>query len=556
MSEKHLEKNKEKNQLITTSILSIYLGSMIALFILLFDKIKDTDSIQSTMFLKEVGLFIILLILSIQSIIFYLRLIVKIKDTSFGNGLSIALSFVLLLLVVSAIYFGVFSLVGIGVFFICWKAGQLYYFAKEKNIGVKTIKYFQKIFIAYLFVTVISLLIGSVIDFGNFNILPQINNFSEIEKVSSLIQKYDVSEADISSIYQHLSFLKKELSSLQIQLTSIYGISLYLLVIIFLYVIYKAFLIRSITLEDMTKELEAFYSKQNNTTGSNGGNVSSSTNNGNKLLSLFVILRPFISSIAGFVAITVAYFTENSVDAFTQALLFIVVFLTSSFGFVLNDIIDINKDKFNHKDRILVNGKLSLSYAIKFVKYLSILSLVLSSIISPNVFIINFVTLSLLGVYSYINNKYGFLANIITSICSSFVLIIGMATGKFNPIILLLSFSTFFLILAREIVLDLRDIDSDTRFEKNSIPIQIGVEKSNIIVGILLSISTSILLFSCSVVGNIYYTFFLGVLFSILVWSSFFYYWRNQDSQGIKTFLLYSRISFLLIIPGLLSQVL
>jgi len=110
-----LKQNEQRNDRITNYIITVYLGSIITIAIILLNEIA-ARSLQDILMIKKLSLFLILVLLSIQSLNFYFRFIVKIQDSDFGKRLSVALSVVMLLLTAIAIFFPTFLLIGIGVF--------------------------------------------------------------------------------------------------------------------------------------------------------------------------------------------------------------------------------------------------------------------------------------------------------------------------------------------------------------------------------------------------------------------------------------------------------
>ena len=62
--------------------------------------------------------------------------------------------------------------------------------------------------------------------------------------------------------------------------------------------------------------------------------------------------------IAGLCVFLSSYVLSNSLTG-TTLLCFILVIFTMSFGYIMNDIIDLKSDKINHQQRMLVKNKIS-----------------------------------------------------------------------------------------------------------------------------------------------------------------------------------------------------
>ncbi len=545
-----LENNYKSNQEITNGILAIYGGSFITLVVLLLNKITNFDSFETTYLLKQLGIFIILVMLSIQSVIFYIRLITKMQDTNKGKLLSVILALVLLILVVAGIYFGKFTLVGLGILFICWKAGQLYNLAKDQGIGELTIGYFQKIYRVYMIFTIISLVLGFILDFTDIKLLPEFESDGNYSKLKVAISELDLERNIETNLLNTLNNFNEELLSTKFTISISFGLAIYLFFIILLYAIYKAFLVKAITIPIIHDELMKYYkssnsdSKPKNPNGGGGASLS--------VIPFFILTRPFMSFIAGAISVSIYYHTSSDPIYFQSVMVFFTVFLTSAFGFTINDYFDIEKDKIEHKSRILPSGLMTKETALNYAYFLGVFSLFISALVNFNVFLLNVITIFLLGVYSIINNNNGIYANIITAINSSFVIIIGMLAGHFDYIITFVALATFFMIFGREIILDIRDIKSDNKINKISLPIKLGKQISFTIVDILFLISTIITILLSYNSDSYWFKIFVGLIFNIALWSTYLYFrfWSNEKSLNL--FLTASRISFLALVPGIL----
>jgi len=271
------------------------------------------------------------------------------------------------------------------------------------------------------------------------------------------------------------------------------------------------------------------------------------------LVALVVILRPFMSSIAAIVAVTIYFITSQEPIITHIICLYFTVFLTSGFGFVINDYFDIEKDKIDHKNRVLPRSLLSLNTVFRYFIIIGFCSLLFSFIISLPVFILNLLTLLLLSIYSIIiNNKNGIIANIIPAMSSAFVLLFGMLAGQMNIPIFFLSFVIFFMIWGREIVLDIRDIISDRSISKISVPITLGIKNSILISSLLFTISSVIIILLSLTFGNIWFKIFIGGIFNIILWVSFSNYIIKRSKKSLNFFLFSTRLEFIPLILGIL----
>lgn len=269
-----------------------------------------------------------------------------------------------------------------------------------------------------------------------------------------------------------------------------------------------------------------------------------------KPIFLLRLTRPTTSLIIGVIT-SVLYFNRNLQNTQSAFLVFVAMYSASGFGFTLNDILDIEKDKINCPKRVLSAGKIKPTTALLSAIFWVILCIVTSYYTSSKVLVVNSIIVSLLAIYSFVNNRYGIIANLITAFCTSLTLI--LVTPYFQPDILTLtSIPTFLLILAREIVFDIQDIDGDLAVGKSSLPIKLGASKATIIAGLVLTSCTIL-----TIIVGIYfrqwaYILFVSGLGNILIWVGFMYFYNNPTKTSEAIFIRLSRLAFLTIIPGVL----
>ncbi len=259
-----------------------------------------------------------------------------------------------------------------------------------------------------------------------------------------------------------------------------------------------------------------------------------------------------MSAIAATITTAIYINTNIQFEIFHSIFLFFTVFLTSAFGFVLNDFIDLEKDKKHHVNRILPRGLIRPNTAYYFALLLGITSILNSISVSFPVFLLNMLTLFFLSIYSFINNRYGVVANIITGLNCSFIFIIGMLAGNFTLLISFVSFLAFLLIIGREIILDIRDIESDKLIEKSSFPIIYGINKSRIIAGFFFGFCT---IFSVAIgvaIGNFWFNLLVVGLLNLILWTTFLYYYFTPSDKNLHSFITATRIAFILLLPAIL----
>jgi geranylgeranylglycerol-phosphate geranylgeranyltransferase len=533
-----LKINEDNNRFISTIILTLTIGVFATLFINLLD-IFNKRSYP----IKEVFIFIFLIILVIQCLFFYYKLIIKMRESFMGNLFTIILSVIPIIFIIITIkIIPLFTFVGIGMAFICLKSGDLFRFAKSEQILNETKKYFKRIFLFYILLSVIIISIGVLVDSGYAPFFPKYEKNLNIIIIRNEIINQKLSSEKVEIALNNLNYTIESITGIK---DTIIGASIISVFLIIPFIGYKFILIRNIKLNNVLSELETYYNENQFDSPPSEHKII------NNIKSFLTIIRPFVSSISGFIATVVYFQTTNKFQIQPAIFLFFIVFLTTAYGFVLNDYFDIEKDKIDHKNRPLPSGKISPKNALLLSVLFATLSLFFSIFIGIEGLIINILTISLLGIYSKINNKYGVLANIITATISSFVLIIGMSVGSFSWIIFYLSFATFFLILGREIILDIRDLNSDRAIGKESYPLKHGIKKSVNMAILLFSITSLILLVTSAITNSLGFFIILGIIANLMLWVSIINYRKSYDNVKLERFLLISRIAFILIIPAL-----
>ena len=200
-------------------------------------------------------------------------------------------------------------------------------------------------------------------------------------------------------------------------------------------------------------------------------------------ITLLVILSTLVANSNGF----------PFVDAFLGA---IGVSLGASAGSVMNDIYDFptNRITRGRENRVIVRGLISVRHAWIYYGILVGLSLLLFAFINWSAFSVGIVCTLALVAYSWKARKInGLLSNIIVAgvmgIASGFG---GFIIGNIEETLFLLSIG-FLIAFARELVLDIWDIETDRKGNLKTLPITIGIKNTY-----ALAVGTIILLIAYS----------------------------------------------------------
>ena len=237
------------------------------------------------------------------------------------------------------------------------------------------------------------------------------------------------------------------------------------------------------------------------------------------------ILRP-INDIMGSLTVIIGILNTRSgisvgVVIFNIILGILTYFLIAGSGMVINDVYDVEIDRINRPERPIPRGSISLIQAKQiFVITLGIgigLSIVHSLIFSLG--ILNIIIACVFGfigwLYAAWGKKQGFIGNIIVSISFSIGLIYGaILNSSAIPIYIYYFFLTsFFLLLAREIIKGCEDIEGDQKEGVKTLAVTIGIKKATITSTICqgLAITFFILPITTAIINPILFLIFMVI---------------------------------------------
>ncbi len=248
-----LDRNGNATPIIYTIWASSVATIILGFIFYIFPKYKNGEII-----IKELVLFLVLFVLSAISLMFYYKVIRRIKESTWGRYTSIGLSSILLLLVALCIFFPFFIFIGIGMFLICIKTLLLYIEVTKKNMGKIIIKYFRKIFISYIFLTVIVIYFCYYADSNNVNFFStKTNNTLYHEALAEVLKIQETNSVNL--IIEKITELNEELieSKKYNQFVLLFLFSSFIL--IFFYLLYKVPMIRKNNLDNIYSELANYY---------------------------------------------------------------------------------------------------------------------------------------------------------------------------------------------------------------------------------------------------------------------------------------------------------
>lgn len=243
------------------------------------------------------------------------------------------------------------------------------------------------------------------------------------------------------------------------------------------------------------------------------------------------ITRP-INLLITLICILLTAFIVNKISIELVPII-LVILLMVSFANVINDILDSKIDNENNLDRPIAKGLILKKYAILYSVILLLCAIFIIFYYNFNILtksLIFFVNLPLIILYTPIFKKIPLVGNLIVSIILSMVFIVTCTYLQSNILLILpTAILAFLMMLIREIVKDIADIEGDKKFGVNTLPVKFGIEISFNIVAflcILLIITSSFFI----IINNlVYFLLLLLLVISPLVYYLYQFY-KNKTS--------------------------
>jgi len=208
-------------------------------------------------------------------------------------------------------------------------------------------------------------------------------------------------------------------------------------------------------------------------------------------------------------------------DYINEKLIFamIAVFFITSGSMALNDYFDRDIDKKAHPNRPIPSGKITPKQGLIFSIILFSIALIMSVFINMLCLIIAVLTIVLLILYETILKNQGIVGNMIVAFIVAISFIYGGASVGIPEMSLNFTLLAFFLMLGREILMDVTDMESD-KLNRYTLPMRIGIRKATYIGCFSLSIS-GIFLFIPGLIGIFpeYYLILILPVQVILIYS-------------------------------------
>lgn len=232
------------------------------------------------------------------------------------------------------------------------------------------------------------------------------------------------------------------------------------------------------------------------------------------------ITRP-LNCLITFFSVLIGGFIISDSEINFNLLLFasISASLIAAAGNVINDIYDVETDKISHPNRPLPSNKLSIPQAKILYICLNLIALIILFSSSFSLAIVGITVITLLLLYASSLKKLFLLGNLIVAFLTGLTFVFaGIAVGNVSDSFIPAGFA-FLINLIREIIKDTEDMDGDIKYEVNSIPIVLGINKTRwiVICLIVLLIVFTVYPFLMKIYNIEYFVFIMIIINPIMI---------------------------------------
>jgi geranylgeranylglycerol-phosphate geranylgeranyltransferase len=197
----------------------------------------------------------------------------------------------------------------------------------------------------------------------------------------------------------------------------------------------------------------------------------------------------------------------------------IVVFFITSGSMAFNDYFDRDIDKKIHPDWAIPSEKITPLQGIAIAIFFFCISLILSFLINLLSLLLVIISIDLLVLYETVFKNQGIMGNMVVAFIVAISFTFGGAAVGRPEMSLYFTFLAFFMMLGREILMDVTDIEGD-KLHRYTLPMAIGIKNATYLGCLFLFISV-FFLFMPGLTGIFpqYYLILILPVQSIIVYS-------------------------------------
>jgi len=271
------------------------------------------------------------------------------------------------------------------------------------------------------------------------------------------------------------------------------------------------------------------------------------------------------------------YFPIFSVDTALSNFNFLILVFTTliiaAAGYIINDIYDIQADIINKPTKVLVSREITKKQANFLYNIFNAIGLLSGLYVAYTIDKLSFVaifviTILLLKVYNSDFKKRPFIGNIVVSLLVSLsILIVGIfdiipmvtetnAVDQYYAFRVLIDYAAFafMLMLLREMVKDVEDVNGDKHMKMKTIPIILGRKRANLIIFILSFIPLVLITFySFNSFSNV--PFILAYMLIVVLIPLLYFMTKILYAKTKKDYINASKLLKIIMLLGMLSIV-
>lgn len=207
------------------------------------------------------------------------------------------------------------------------------------------------------------------------------------------------------------------------------------------------------------------------------------------------LLRPHNLLVSAFTTLIGVVSVSGRPDPYAAVPIAVVILIAAA-GYVVNDYFDYEVDRLNKPYRPIPSGRVSRGEALVLALALFAGGVVLSLLPGPVSFVYAFLNAVLMFMYSYKIKEFGLLGNITVAFSGASTIIYGgLATAEHTAALgsvvraVVPSLYAFLLLLGREIIKTIEDVEADAARRVRSLPRILGVPAAvRVVSGILLGV--------------------------------------------------------------------
>lgn len=235
-----------------------------------------------------------------------------------------------------------------------------------------------------------------------------------------------------------------------------------------------------------------------------------------------------------------AYFTWHEAEYISPMLSGLAAFFVCAAGNIGNDLADIEIDRINRPDRVLVRGGLTLQYAMFLALVWNLLALICAFMVNWYVTAVVATAIGLLALYNHNLKRMPLVGNLVVALLGGLTFIAGgfaidhslalVLPGPLIPATL-----AVLLHLVREIVKDVQDIEGDKIVGVRTLPQIIGVSKS-LLLALAILLVMVVLTYIPILVGwfGVYYKIITVYLVDLPLLALMIFVWGNPSPLMLK----------------------